>query len=154
MLSQLDLTNALFSQDFVKRFHRAVWKADVGAVFVNARTFDQPWLSGPAGGDARGRRKHGRDVMNTWAFFRRNSLGRESGIERGTLPVFVPDIVGLQDLQPKILPKIFLIGGGPLRPDILMVLEICVKTNSDPPHVGYAGGFLGALVKLSGVRNE
>ena len=75
-------------------------------------------------------------------------------MECRTLPVLLTDIVWRQDLKPEVLPWLFFIGRWSLRPNILMVLEVSMKANCDAAHVGNAGGFLGAQVKLARIRDK
>ena len=122
------------------------------AVFVYAGALNQPRLSGPTGGNAGCRRKKGGNVMDARAFFGGSALGSQSGIKGRTLPILFSNVVWFQNLKPEILPRLFLVGRGTLRPDVLMVLQIGVKPNRDAAHVGNARGFLSASNHMAGAR--
>lgn len=153
-MQNLQLADALFSKDFVERFNGTIRETDVRAVFVDAGALDQPRLGGPAGGNARSRRKYGGNVMDARAFFGGGALCSQSRVKGRTLPVFFSNVVRLQDLKPEILPRLLFVGRGALRPDVLMVLQIRVKPNRDAAHVGNAGGFLSALKNVPSVREK
>lgn len=103
----------------------------MGAVFVDAGTFDQPRLGGPAGGDAGGVRKLGGDVVNSRSFISGNPTGIELRLEGWTLPSFLRDSVIFEGLQPEGLPLHFIVKRWTLGPDILMVVQVAVKAHGD-----------------------